>query len=230
MTLNEIHKVLRKGAKSALYAWKQDESGLEDLLHDLWVWYLERPGTQDKLEALKPHEAVKAVKRAALQMLSQKQLTSNEFHGRNLYSSENVKEALLGVSKNRYLVDVLPRALDALDTQNPARAEAVRSRYLDGEIPVSRSKEQVQLSKAIKSLTEHVNVIAITAGVDAAGNVREGPGSRSAIFPELRRAKNSGHPDPTGDTAVLLVTRPDLREEYLHEMPLQDFLEGKGGA
>ncbi|QBP31071.1 DNA binding protein [Mycobacterium phage Refuge] len=221
-----MEKVFRQAAKSALWAWKQDESGVDDLVNDLWVWYLERPGTQAKMADLSHLEAVTTAKRAALQMLSSQQLTANEFNGRNLYSSENVKEALLGTSTNRYLVDILPRAMEALSNQNEVRAEAIRSRYEDGVIPVSRSKEQVQLSKSIKSLTEHVNVIAITAGVDSDGNLSEGPGSRHSVFPETRPA-SGGHSDPTADIAILLIEHPELRDEYLEQTPIADLLKGR---
>ncbi|WKW87267.1 DNA binding protein [Mycobacterium phage Chargerpower] len=222
-----MEKVFRKAAKSALFTWKQDESGLDDLVNDLWVWYLERPGTQRKLEGLSDNEAVTTVKRAALQMLSGQQLSGNEFNGRNLYSSDNVKDALLGTSTNRYLIDILPRALKALDEQNEGHAEAIRSRYTDGVIPSKSGGAAMLLSRAVKSLTEHVNIIAITAGVDADGNVTEGPGSRHSVFPETRPT-SGGHSDPTGDIAILLIEHPELRDEYLYESPLPEFL--KGGA
>lgn len=230
MTINnsDMDRIFRKAAAAALYAWRQDESGLEDLVGDLWVWYLERPMTQEKLSAIKPHECVKSVKAAALQMLSKRQLSSNKFNGRNLYSSDSVKDALKGVSTNRYLVDILPRAMESLGNSNPGQAEAVRSRYEDGEVP--EQGKHYKLVKALKSLTEHVNVIAITAGVDADGNVSEGPGSRHAIFPETRGSRGYGHADPTGDTAILLMEHPELRDEYLEELPLREFLGGRGYA
>lgn len=235
MTYNvvELDKVFRQAGKSALYAWKQDESGLDDLVQDLWVWYLETPSTQKKISKIEPHEAVKTVKIRAMQLLSKAQLSSNEFHGRNLYSSESVKDALLGKSKNRYLADILPRALDALSDQNEGQAESIRSRYEDDVVPVENAPQQV-LKRAVKSLTEHVNIIAITAGVDSEGNVSEGPGSRSAVFPETRKAQGYGHSDPTANIAIMLLENPvdeegnPLRDEYLYEEPLPQFLGGRG--
>ncbi|ASZ75219.1 helix-turn-helix DNA-binding domain protein [Mycobacterium phage MissWhite] len=221
-----MEEIFRKAARSALFAWKQDEQGVGDLVNDLWVWYLERPGTQRKMESLSKNEAVVTARRAALQILSGQQLNGNEFNGRNLYSSDSVKDALSGQSTNRYLVDILPRAMDSLRAQNEVYAEAIRRRYDDGVVPVSRSKEQVQLSRAVKSLTEHVNIIAITAGVDAEGNVSEGPGSRHAVFPETRPT-SGGHSDPTADIAILLIEHPELREDYLYEPPLPEFLGGR---
>ena len=86
------------------------------------------------------------------------------------------------------------------------------------------------LSRAVKSLTEHVNIIAITAGVDSDGNVTEGPGSRHAVFPETRRGRGAGHADPTGDIAVMLIEHPELRDEYLEVQPIREFLGGRGYA
>lgn len=204
-----MEEVFRKAARSALYAWKQqDDSGLEDLVSDLWVWYLERPGTQRKMEALSFNEAVVAARLAALQMLSGNQLSANEFNGLNLYSSENVKDALMGTSTNRYLVDILPKAMESLSAQNESYAEALRRRYEDGIVPLEK-RDQNLLVRGHRAITEHVNIIAITAGVDADGNVSEGPGSRHAVFPEGRKAQGDGHSDPTGDMAVRLLTDGD---------------------
>lgn len=198
-----MESIFREAARSAMFAWKQDESGLEDLVNDIWVWYLERPATQSKLQKIERHEAVKTVKLAAMQMLSGNMLSANEFNGRNLYSSESVKEALLGASTNYYLNDILPEALKSLDQQNEGYAEAIRKRYEDGVRPKGAASDE--LRHAHKSLTEHVNIIAITAGVDAEGNVSEGPGSRNAVFPETRKGSGDNHSDPTCDLAISLV-------------------------
>lgn len=225
-----MDEIFRKAAASALFAWKQDESGLEDLVSDLWVWYLERRATRDKLQKSDKFHARRMVYTHCLQELANKSLLNDRFNGKNLYSSDSVRSALKGESRNRYLVDVLPGALDALSGQNPAQAEAVRSRYQDGEVPARGSSEEAKLKRAVKSLTEHVNVITITAGVDAEGNVSEGPGSRHAVFPNTRRSHGSGHSDPTGNTAIMLIEHPELRDEYLHEDSLTEFLGGRGYA
>ncbi|QLF84622.1 RNA polymerase sigma factor [Mycobacterium phage Gail] len=221
--------IFRKAARAALFAWKQDESGLDDLVNDLWVWYLERPGTQAKMEGLETHEAVKTVKLAALQMLSGQMLAANEFNGRNLYSSDAVKEALRGESTNRYLVDILPMAMDELAEKNESYAEAVRSRYVDGVVP-PQGAEHVRLVRALKSLTENVNITAITAGVDAEGNVSEGPGSRHSVFPGLRKAKGSDHSDPTADMAINLALHGDepIKHKGKPDYLCKTYVDGEG--
>ncbi|QGJ87781.1 helix-turn-helix DNA-binding protein [Mycobacterium phage BiancaTri92] len=224
-----MEEIFRKAAKAAMYAWKQNDDGIDDLVNDLWVWYLERPGTQKKLQNSDEFLARRLVYKAALQFLAGQSLDSDMFNGKSLYSSDNVKDALLGVSTNRYLVDILPRAMEALDFQNERQAESIRVRYEDGEVPPRGSAAEAMLKRAVKALTEHVNVIAITAGVDADGNVTEGPGSRHSVFPETRPT-SGGHSDPTADIAILLIEHPELRDEYLYEPPISEFLGGRCSA
>ncbi|AOT24972.1 hypothetical protein PBI_KALPINE_52 [Mycobacterium phage Kalpine] len=221
-----MEAIFRKSAKAALFAWKQSDEGIDDLVNDLWVWYLERPGTQKKLQEADEFLARRLVYKAALQFLAGQSLDGDMFNGKTLYSSDNVKDALLGVSTNRYLVDILPRALEALANLNERQAESIRIRYDDGEVPPRGSAAEAMLKRAVKALTEHVNVIAITAGVDADGNVTEGPGSRHSVFPETRPT-SGGHSDPTADIAILLIEHPEVRDDYLYELPIRDLLKGR---
>ncbi|UJD21153.1 RNA polymerase sigma factor [Mycobacterium phage SororFago] len=222
--------IFRKAARAALFAWKQDESGLDDLVNDIWVWYLERPETQRKLESIESHEAIKTVKNAALQMLSGQMLAANEFNGRNLYSSDAVKEALLGESTNRYLVDILPMAMDDLAEKNERQAEQIKVRYVDRVVPPRGSAAEAMLKRAVKSLTENVNIMAITSGVDAEGNVTEGPGSRHSVFPGTRKAKGSDHSDPTADVAINLALHGDepIKHKGKTDYLCKTYVDGEG--
>lgn len=206
LTLNEsdIGKVITKAAKSALLEWGL-EDGHDDLEQDLWLWYLERPATQRKIKPLSHPEAVATFVIAAFQILSDQILTGNVFNGTVLYSSESVKDVLKNRSTNRYLKDILPIAVDALDAQHPEYAEAIRSRYEDGDVPRD-IKDQNALKRAHKSLIEHVNIIAITAG-DV---------GKSAVFPETRKSKG-GRADPTANTALLFLENPELKDDYFEE-------------
>jgi hypothetical protein len=233
LTFNDdtkISKIFIKAAKSALFSWRQSEDGFEDLVGDLWVWYLERPGTQEKLQNADEPLARSLAYKAALQILAKNALADDKFSGKNIYSSDSVRQALRGESSNSYLMDILPMAIKALGRKNNAQAEAIKSRYVDEFVPAADSAEAAKLKRAVKSLTEHVNIIAITAGVDASRNRRTGPGSRSAVFPETRRGIGHGHADPTGDMAMMLIDHPELRDDYLAEESLRSFLGGAGYA
>ncbi|AGR46467.1 hypothetical protein ODIN_52 [Mycobacterium phage Odin] len=226
----DINSVFSKAARKALVSWETDVSA-DELIQELWVWYLGSPSIQNRIDGLSEGEAVLYVRRQCFNILSGDAKAKDLFEARSHYSSDNVKDALMGTSTNRYLVDILPLAMEALGKQNEGYAEAIKVRYEDGVVPVSRSKEQVALSRAIKSLTQHVNIIAITAGVerDAKGKVvvKDGPGSKHAIFPDIRKTQGDGHSDPTATIAMLLIEHPDLRDEYLHEPSIPEFLGGR---
>lgn len=218
MNNDRLADIFRKAAEIALAEWHTDQwdrqkDELDDLSQDLWVWYLERPGTQKKFKNLSEPEAVETARIHAIQILSKQALTENTFQGRDLYSSESIKEALNGGTSNKYLNEILPIALDNLGRRNEVQAEAVRVRYTDGEHP-----DKDVLSRAVKSVTEEVNVIYLTSDDD-------GIGSRHKVFPETRHQK-SGYSDPTGDTAVLLDSRPEYRVDFYGQTPISDFLQG----
>ncbi|AOQ27978.1 hypothetical protein SEA_CINDARADIX_48 [Mycobacterium phage Cindaradix] len=200
---SHMTSVIEAAAKSALVTWGR-EGGLDDLVQDLWVWYLERPATQRKLEELSKPEAIVTVRRAAIQILTEQVLAGNKFNGRNLYSSEAVKDVLKDRSNNRYLKDIMPTAMAALEKQHAVYAEALRSRYDDGVIPQD-GPSQDALKNAHKAITEHVNIIVITAG-DV---------SSAAVQAETRKS-SGGRSDPTADAAIALIEKGD------EELELED--------
>lgn len=225
MSANDIEKLMEQGAKSALFSWSQSNEGADDLVNELWVWYLESPATQKKLQESDRNLARKLVYKAGLQILAKKALGDDEFYGRTLYTTENVKDALADLSTNRYLKAILPTAMEDLEKQNPTYAGYVKDRYEYGVVP-PRGPQQYGLSRAIKSLTEHVNVLAITADMKGPGSKRDMQQKRSFSpndeHPDLIRAKGE-HSDPTANIAIMLVEHPELRDEYLHEEPITEF-------
>lgn len=219
-TDKQLNTLFRRAGRAALTEWKQELNKLDDLVADIWVWYLERPATQRKLEGLKTGEAVKTVKKAALQMLRQNTIDDNLFEGKNTYSSESVKDYLSGRSTNEGLKELLSEALDLLAEQNEGRyVAALRDRYSKSQIPSSKKDENL-LVRAHQSLTEHVNLIAVKREID----------TRNAVDPETRRSKGGGHSDPTGNTALLLMEHPEERESFLEVTYKEDFLGGAGSS
>jgi len=218
--------VFRRAAEKALLEWHADQwdrqrDELDDLSHDLWVWYLERPETQRKLGELSEPEQVETARLAALQMLSRQVLSENTFQGKDLYSSDAIKEALKGTSSNKYLREALPYALAKVEARHPEYTEAIRCRYTDKVVPPQGS-EHVRLSRAIKSVTEEVNVVYLTTNTEKIG-------SSSTVFPETRKRKGE-HGDPTGNTAVMLDENPEFRHAFYEETPLHQFLGGRGAT
>ncbi|AFV51184.1 sigma-K factor [Mycobacterium phage 20ES] len=213
MNQKQLSKLFLRAARSALVFWKGEYStDDEELAHDLWVWYLERPSVQEKLETADAALAQTLVRDHALKILSGKSAAADVENA--YYSSESVKDALLGVSTNRYLLDILPMAMETLNEQY---AEALRSRYDDGISPQDKSGQNA-LFRAHRAVTEIVNRIAHTAGLerDEDGNLldKEGPGSAAAVYPETRKEKGD-HSDPTANTFFLLQSEQANKPEVL---------------
>jgi len=224
-----VDEIFYKAAKSAIVtwgaaqSWESLEEDTEDLVQDLWVWYHERPSTQDKLDTLSEGQAVRTVRMICNQILSERVLSGNRFNGRSLYSSDAVREALHGLSSNKYLREMLPLALEAVQHRDEALedrgyAEAIRLRYEDKQIP-EQGADHVRLVRAIKSLTDEINIMHLTSN-------QEGIGSRGEVFPGSRRA-SGGYHDPTGDIAMLLIEHPEVRDDYLEVTGIDNFLKGR---
>lgn len=229
MTLNErdLHRLFSKCAKSALAEWYSgqfnvQEQELDNLTGDLWVWYLESPSVQSKLEASEPALARKLVVMAALKRLARAALDDDTFSGKALFSSDSVKESLKGRSTNKYLKAILPIAWDAVqhkDDHTPGRqyAEALRKRYQDKVFPANGT-EKMRLHHAVRALTDEVNINYLTTDV-------EGIGSGNVMYPGLRK-RNGEHGDPTGNTALMLMDNPELAVEYLEPTAWQQITCG----
>lgn len=218
-----LERIFESTAKSALFSWSQNLENLDDLISDLWVWALLRQSTLQKLKDSEDHLAKSFVRTAALQILAAQALVEDEFRGNNLYSVENVKDALLGFAKNKFLVTIMPAALKALGDKNPAYGEAIRLRYTDGEYPEDKPGKN-RLVRAHNALTKHVNIITIEAS-GAKDTKHTGPKLRNPIDPELRSA-GGGHSDPTANTALLLIAHPEMRDDYLELSPITNFTKG----
>lgn len=205
MTHEVLNRLFLRAARSALVSWLGEYAGRDEALaHDLWLWYLERPSVREKLAYADAALAQSLVREHALKLLKEAAVQGDRNEGRWIYSANSVKDALLGRSTNRYLQDILPVALEELDSRNEEQAEAIRIRYEDGVVPPKGGGAAMLLSRAVRSLTEIVNIIAIRAGVTD-GNAGEGAASIHAVRPETRKVKDDTHSDPTYDLAIGLV-------------------------
>lgn len=220
-----INTIFQKATRKALVGWETDLETTE-LINELWAWYLASPYIQKTLDSLSEGEAVKYARKQAFNILTKEIKDRDLFGSRTIYSSDSIKDALLDRSSNRHLKDILPVALRNLDNKNPGYAEAIRARYTDGEIP-SQGSGAVKLSRAMKALTEQVNITALVAGSFDSRN-HSGPKLRHAVMDPELRTSGGQHSDPTANMALALLTHPQMREEYLHETSLQEFLRGKG--
>jgi len=216
------HIMLQAGraAKSTLTLWcngqfDRQRELYDDLLQDLILWYLSRPVTRQKMGALVDAEIFVTFKRHAQQLLSQQQLENNIHQEKVLYSTDSVKKYLKGQSTNKYLTQVVPIALDAI---NEKHKEALLSRYVDNKIP-AQGKDAEFLSHSHRTLTAMVNLIQLTTNQDTIG-------SRAVVFPDTVKP-SGGHGDPTGTIALTLMEQhPDFVDDYHYESPWKQVCEG----
>ena len=233
----DVQKVITAAAKAAQAQWylASHYKDVDELVQDLWVWYLESPATQKKLEKSDPDLRHFLVKKAAFQLLSRMALSGDLAGNKSTYSGESVKAALAGKSTNKYLYTILGAATDEI---NGGYAEAIRSRYTDGVVP-EQGAPAVKLSRAIRALTQEVNLMMITSQMtkDENGMLRnvEGPGRRKgsgyrgAADASARRPQGV-HNDPTAGAAMLLMDHPELRDEYFLESSWEEFLGGRNAT
>lgn len=187
--------LFRKAAKSALYEWGRDD-GLEDLVSELWVWYLESKSVQDKLHKSDKPLARSLAKTQAINILTEAANADDLFNQRNKFSSDDVKTALLGNVVDLTLQEILPSAMGELEFSNYTYYESIKSRYLDNKIP-KQGSDHVRLVRAVKQLTELINRTSIKKTKTS-----------DTIDPGSRRS-NDGYSDPTGDTAVKMIESGD---------------------
>jgi len=215
-----INTIFHKATRKALVGWETEIDSTE-LINELWVWYLESAYVQKQFDELSEAKLVQFARKQAINTLAESTKDRDLFQARNFYSSDSVKAALKGELKSGYLETILPFAMDALGDKNASYAEAIRSRYTDGDVP-PQGKEHIRLVRAVKALTEHINIIALTSG-----NGVDKPKLRRPVDPTNRSA-GGDHSDPTANIALMLIDHPELREEAYYETPLVDFLRGKG--
>jgi hypothetical protein len=211
-----LDKVFRQAAKGTLIEWGI-EGEVDDLVQNLWKWYLERPSTQQLMADLSEPERIVTARHHANQIISGDVLAGNLATGKVVYSTDAVKEALEGISTNKYLLEILHDAREALAARNELQAEALRSRYEDGVFPVEPGKSV--LKRAVKSLTDEVNIMYLTSDDD-------GIGRREAASPNTRKG-GGGYSDPTSGIALALMRNPNEREAFY---AYEDFQEWERGV
>lgn len=217
---SRIYDQAARATKSALTLWcngqfSRQRGMYDDLLQDLLLWYLSRPATRNKMDSLVDAEVFVTFKQHARQILSEQQLADNIQKNKVLYSTEAVKRYLKGESTNRYLIEVVPIALDMI---NPDHKEALLSRYVDGKVP-TQGKDAEYLSNSHKTLTAMVNLMQLTTNEDTIG-------SRSVVYPDTVKPSGS-HGDPTANIAIMLLGQhPDFVDEYQYESPWEQVCRG----
>ncbi|AUV62008.1 sigma-K factor [Mycobacterium phage SWU2] len=200
------YEEVREVATTALIAWGSDVVMADDLVQEIFVWYLRWPPGQQILEEVDPPVRRAMLNKAAVQILVKETLDADERWGRNLYSADSVKDHLKGRSTNKFLRKLMPQALAHLQRQNPRQHDALVSRYTDGLVPVRGSAEEGRLKRAVVSLTRHVNSLLI-----------EGKDRDDAAVSAMSRQGKGGKSDPTAEAAIALIEKGDEPIELANE-------------
>lgn len=199
---------VRFAAVRAVHDWGRPREDADDLAQDLWAWYLARPSTQEIVANRTTESGRRNIfYRAAVQILAGQALDADVFKGQDLYSSDAVKDWLDGSSTNKYLGRLIQKALPKLEDQNADQRELIRVRYEHGIVPPIEGGDRMKLSRAVRSLTAHVNALAID---DKQGDTTRA--KRGGVQAGTRRG-GGGYSDPTADLALGLIAHgDDVRE------------------
>ncbi|AJD82471.1 hypothetical protein SHEEN_53 [Mycobacterium phage Sheen] len=199
------YETVQAVAKTALAAWGSDVAVVDDLVQDIFVWYLKRPSAQEILAEADAPMQRRIINKAATQILVEETLAGDERWGYNVYNPEAIKDHLKGRSTNKYLQRVMPQALANLQRKNPRYIEAIEHRYTYGVVPPQGS-EQVRLSRALVELTRHVNSLVIN-----------GEDHNPDAVPAESRKGSGGKSDPTADMALAMIEKGDEPIELTNE-------------
>jgi hypothetical protein len=243
----ELLPTIEAAARQALHDWGLSYEGLDDLVHDGVVFYLERPSVSLWLSKADTETARRRVfyrtKKVVLddgtvewqrrgilsQILSGNQTADNVFSGDEVYGSNSIKDWLKGTSTNKYLGHLIQQGLDQLEAQHATYREAIRSRYEAGVVP-DQGSAAVTLTRSVEKLTENVNRL---GQAEKQGEVLV-PERRAST----RRGGKGGHSDPTADVAMALMRNGDTEQEvhdgtattYRQEFEMQTLPIGAGTA
>lgn len=191
---------IEAAARRALHDWGRPMDDLDDLVQDVWTWYLARPSIKRFIGKAETETGRRnALYRGAVQILSENQASDNVFRGDDLYSSDAIKTWLKGESTNKYVGKLITNALEGVSEPHQ---EAIRARYEGHAVPVRGSAEEAKLKRAVKALTESVNAAAKAEKQGEATTERpsQASGPRRGV---------GGYSDPTAEVALGLMAGGD---------------------
>lgn len=179
----KLQKIVRKAAEEAVRKWP-GVIDKEDVEQDVMLILAESPATVrgilDADDALAHRLAVKLCHREAAQEMTD----YDHFTGQFTYDTEMVKALLehgvltwdvQGFSDE--LVDLMD-ALERMAWEKSPYVDPILRRYVDGEKPgPTDSAAKMKLSRAVESLTQHMNRTRRTRNENRA----DGPGTRKVV-------------------------------------------------
>lgn len=206
--VKSVDWAFRTAARNASHSWV---SALEpeDVVQELWAWYLERPYVIRRFDEMDRTEALKYATKQANNIYSADVKASYIASGSVTYSSDAVKAALKGTSEHWDLERLLPLGMDALRRRYIEFADALEGRYRDNKVPATNAESQV-LKRAHQAITEEINQIHRDELVAWDKNKLK---ADRELDPDLRQQQGDTG-DPTGNIALTLMDNPEEREAF----------------
>lgn len=184
-TFDVFERQVRKAARSVAFQWPEILTG-EEAEQELWVRLMETPASIKTLHGFDDKQRLNALiemgHQIANKLLTEEMIATGNFR----YSINTVKGILADAAEQERdpeakkvtksaLLD-MTRGMEVLRDRNAGYADAITSRYRDGEVPVNHSAA-MRLSRALESLTTCMN-----REYKRKHAVRDdGPGTRNAI-------------------------------------------------
>lgn len=221
VSVEDLTPAVEAAVRQALHDWGRSVEDAEDLMQDVWTFYLDPRNVSAQKwiakadtetgrrrvfyrtkKVVQPDGTVVWKRQGIIsQILTGNQADDNVFAGEDSYSSESIKDWLKGESTNKYLGSLITRGMDRL---YPEHLAAVRSRYEDGVIPGRKDPAKDVLLRAHIALTEAVNAVVLAEKSEGTSKPpRPGGGPR----------RSSGYSDPTADLAIGLIKTGDIPQE-----------------
>lgn len=170
MNTTQLDKEIAKVAKSVVNSWPGVMEA-EDVQQELWVRILESPKYKDQMETSDPALRFEFLKRLGMQIVGREVSSYELFSGNVYYGTDHVRALLEAglLTINRWelggmketLTDFmdLHSAFDHMKNVSPEYAQVIWSAFADGDYNKEKPSARMKLSRAITSLTDHMNQI-----------------------------------------------------------------------
>lgn len=187
---------------------------VDDITQDLVVEYMSKPAMRQALAcATNARHRGSIIRNHASQLFSKVYEESLRFDNQNIYSIAAVKDSLKGKSDNIQLGRLMGEALEELAARHRPFLEAIKARYVDGEVP-AQGADAKRLQRALEALTEEVNRASRRLNEN-----RDGPSIRNVVPAENRKGKGATS-DPTAAMALAVIANDEVREAFYEDAPL----------
>lgn len=175
---------IRKAANTVAFKWPNVVES-EDVAQDIFLLFMTRPNSVDKLEAMEPPKRYASLVRIGHQIAAGERNDNDVFSGNFSYSVEEVKSALnkgaLSPQTGKFdpVAFDIRESLEALKVRNENYSNAIYQRYVL-EVPAERNA----LNRGLEKLTSLMNRTRMDKDSDFAngGRYRTSVSNRSAVL------------------------------------------------